>query len=64
MARALLDFFGDNLNFILNSQNSAADLSKKYIATYVHVVREAVAVGIIELYWLKYEFNTSEIMTK
>ena len=54
--------FGDNLSLIIN-QNQAADLSKKYVATF-HVVKETMAAGIIEPYWFKGEFNTSDIMTK
>ena len=56
--------FGDNLSVILNSQNPAADLSKKHVAISFHVVREAVAAGIIEPYWLKGKYNTPDIMTK
>ena len=39
--------FNDNLNVVLNAQNPAADLSKKHVAISFHVVREAVAAGII-----------------
>ena len=42
--------FGDNLRVILNAQNPAADLSKKHVAMYLHVVREAIAAGIIAPY--------------
>ena len=56
--------FGDNLSVILNSQNSAADLSKNHVAISFHVVRGVVDDGIIEPYWLKGELNTSDIMTK
>ena len=42
--------FGDNLSVILNSQNPAADISKKHVAISFHVVREAVAAGIIDPY--------------
>ena len=31
--------FGDNLNVILNSQNLACDISKKYVTIYFHVAR-------------------------
>ena len=44
--------FGDNLSVILNAQNPAMDLSKKYVAISFHIVREAIAAGIIEPYWL------------
>ena len=56
--------FGDNLSVILNAQNPAADLSKKHVAISFHVVREAVAAGIIEPYWLRGIYNTSDLMTK
>ena len=56
--------FGNNLSVILNTQNPAAHLSKKYVAISFHIVLDAVAAVIIELYWLKGVFNTSEIMTK
>ena len=49
---------------ILNAQNPVTDLSKKYVAISFHIVREAVAAGIIESYWLKGAFNMSNIMTK
>jgi len=56
--------FGDNLSDILNSQNPAADLSKKHVMISFHVVRKAVAAGVIEPYWVKGEYNTSDILTK
>ena len=56
--------FGDNLSVIQNAQNPSADLSKKHVAISFHVVREAIAAGIIEAYWLKGEWNLSDIMTK
>ena len=56
--------FGDNLSVIQNSQNPAADLSKKHVAISFHVVREAIAAGVIEPYWLQGEYNQSDILTK
>ena len=56
--------FGDNLSVILNAQHPAADLSKKHVAISFHVVRETVAAGIIEPYWLRCIYNTSNLMTK
>ena len=56
--------FNDNLSVVLNAQNPAADLSKKHVAISFHVVREAVAAGIISPYWLKGKWNISDIMTK
>ena len=56
--------FGNNLSVILNAQNPAADLSKKHVAISFHVVREAIAAGVTTAYWLKGEWNLSDIMTK
>ena len=42
--------FGDNLSIILSSTNPGRDLSKKHVAISFHVVREAIAAGIIEPY--------------
>ena len=42
--------FGNNLSVILNAQNPATDLSRKHIEISFHVVREAVAAGIIDPY--------------
>ena len=56
--------FGDNFSVIQNSQNPAADLSKKHVAISYHVVREAIAARTIEAYWLKGKWNLSDIMTK
>ena len=56
--------FGENLSAILNAQNPAADLYKKYVAVSFHIVREAIAAGIMEPYWLNGVFNMSYIMTK
>ena len=56
--------FGDNLSVILNVQNPAADLSKRYVAISFHVVCEAITAGITTAYWLKGQWNLSEIMTK
>ena len=49
---------------IQNAQNPAADLSKKHVAISFHVVREAIAAGVVEPYWLKGQWNLSDIMTK
>ena len=56
--------FSDSFSVIQNCQNPAADLSKKHVAISYHLVREAVAAGIIAPYWLKGEYNISDIMTK
>jgi len=56
--------FGDNFSVITNAVDPEADLKKKHVALSFHVVREAVAAGIIEPYWLKGAYNLSDIMTK
>ena len=56
--------FVDNLSVILTSQSPVVDLSKKHVAISLHVVREVVAAGIIEPYWLNGKYNTLDIMTK
>ena len=42
--------FGGNLSVILNSQNPADDLFKKYVAISFYIVREVSVDGIIQLY--------------
>lgn len=42
--------FSNSFSVIQNCQNPAADLSKKYVAISYHLVREAVAAGIIAPY--------------
>ena len=56
--------FGENFSVILNTQNPAADPSKKHVAITFHIVSEAVSAGIIEPYQLKGVINTSDVMTK
>lgn len=56
--------FGDNFSVIQSASNPQHNLSKKHIALAFHFVREAIAAGIIEPYWLKGEYNLADIMTK
>lgn len=56
--------FGDNLNVIMNPSNPEADIKKKHVAISFHLVREAIAAGIIAPFWLKGENNLVDIMTK
>lgn len=56
--------FGDNFSVIQSASNPEADLKKKHVALSFHFVREAIAAGIIEPYWLKGEYNLADIMTK
>ena len=58
------NLFGDNLNVILNASNPEADIKKKHVAISFHLVREAIAAGIIAPFWLKGEHNLVDIMTK
>ena len=55
---------GDNLGVIQNANNPEADIKKKHVAISFHVVREAIAAGIIHPLWLQGEFNTSDMLTK
>ena len=56
--------FGDNLSVIQSASNPDHDLNKKHVVISFHGVREVIAVGIIEPYWIKSENNMSDIMTK
>ncbi|GFH49047.1 hypothetical protein CTEN210_05523 [Chaetoceros tenuissimus] len=56
--------FGDNFSVIQSAANPQHDLTKKHVALSFHFVREAIAAGIIEPYWLKGECNLADIMTK
>ena len=55
---------GDNLSVIQNSSLPTADLKKKHVALSYHIVREAVAAGIVSPMWLKSEHNHADILTK
>lgn len=56
--------FGDNLGVLMSTQNPEADLSKKHVAIAFHVVREAIAAGVVSPYWLKGQWNPADILTK
>jgi hypothetical protein len=56
--------FGDNLGVIQNSSNPESDIKKKHVAISYHMVREAIAAKIVFPYWIKGQFNLSDIMTK
>ena len=56
--------FGDNLSVILNSTVADAEIKKKHVSISFHVVREAIAAGIITPYWVDGNYNMSDIMTK
>ena len=55
---------GDNLSVIQNASNPEADIKKKHVAISFHVVREAIAAGIVAPLWLQGKYNTSDILTK
>ena len=44
--------------------NPYADNMKKHVAISFHSVREAIAAGIIECYWVKGGYNIADICTK
>ena len=56
--------FGDNFSVIQSVSNPGHNLNKKHVAISFHMVREAVAAGIVELYWIQSENNMSDILTK
>ena len=56
--------FGDNFSVITNAKDPDAKLKKKHVALSFHVVREAIAAGVIEPFWLKGAYNIADIMTK
>ena len=56
--------YGDSLSAIPNSQNPVCTLSKKHVTISYNIVREAIAAGIIECFWLKDCWNLSDITTK
>jgi len=45
--------FGDNFSVIQSASNPKANINKKHIALLFCFVREAIAAGIVALYWLK-----------
>lgn len=56
--------FGDNLGVIQNAGEPDADLKKKHVAISFHLVREAVAAGIVTPYWIDTNSNFADILTK
>ena len=58
------NLFGDHLGVVQNAANINADLKKKHVALSFHMVREAIAAGIITPQWIKGKVNASDIMTK
>ena len=62
MDRLLL--FGDSLGVVQQASFVDADLSKKHVAISYHLVREAIAAGIILPYWIGTHDNLADILTK
>jgi len=56
--------FGDNLAMINNCQLPEAALKKKHVAISFHMVREAVAAGIVAPYHVDTTDNFSDMCTK
>jgi hypothetical protein len=62
---ASMKIFSGNFSAIQNASNPDATLKKKHVAISLHdVVHEAITAGVISPFWLKGEFNLSNIMTK
>ena len=57
-----IKIFNDNLSVAQNTQNPAADFSKKHVAISYHVTREAIAAGIIEPYWISGGFTSLKLL--
>ena len=56
--------FGDNQSTIISASKPEAELKKKHIAISYHMVREAVAAGIVLPIHLNSEDNFADILTK
>jgi hypothetical protein len=56
--------FGDNFSVIQNAVDPSATLKKKHVAISFHLVREAIAAGVVAPFWLKGKYNVADIMTK
>lgn len=55
---------GDNMSVIQNATNPDAEIKKKHVTISFHVVREAIAAGFIEPWWVESGVNVSDILTK
>ena len=62
--KGLAMLFGDNQSVIVNCSLSTSTLKKKHNAITYHWVREAVAVGVINLVYVASRDNVADIMTK
>jgi len=56
--------FSDNMGVIQSASMAAAVLKKKHTALSFHRVREAVAMGIVNLAYIPSECNVADILTK
>jgi hypothetical protein len=57
-------FLGDNKSVMTNIGQADSQLQKKHVAISYHLVREAVASGIIQPFHLAGKYNPSDILTK
>ena len=56
--------FTDSLSVITNVTQTALTLKKKHFGITFHYVREAVTVGIIDVYHIRSEDNPANPLTK
>ena len=56
--------FGDNKAVIDNAMNPHAVNMKKHVAISFHTVRESIAAGVIECFWINGTANIADICTK
>ena len=56
--------FGDNQSMITNCTISTNTLKKKHNAIAYHRVREAVAVGVLNLVYVSSQDNVADMLTK
>jgi hypothetical protein len=56
--------YGDNLGVVQNCRNDNSMLKKKHVAIAYHLVREAVAAGMVEIHKVKGQENIADIFTK
>ena len=56
--------FGDNQAVVTNSVIPHSTLSKRHNALSYHRVREAIAAGVINFYWIDGKLNPADIVSK
>jgi len=60
-ASALL---GDNQSVIKSCSLPSSNLKKKHNAIAYHRIREAVAAGVVKLFYIKSNYNLADALTK